>query len=80
MHLGTVKEWDEADKMLATIDGTVGASGNSRLGELVLSWLRDDLRERGPRSNTKRNPEGKTYGFGGIQIGGYGDESKQREV
>ncbi|KAF4970089.1 hypothetical protein FSARC_2790 [Fusarium sarcochroum] len=80
MHLGTVKEWDEADKMLATIDGTVGASGNSRLGELVLSWLRDDLKERGPRSHAKRNPEGKTYGFGGIQIGGYGDESKQREV
>ncbi|RSL47500.1 hypothetical protein CEP53_009902 [Fusarium sp. AF-6] len=80
MHLGTVKEWDEADKMLATIDGTVGASGNSRLGELVLGWLRDDLKERGPRSHMKRAPEGKTYGFGGIQIGGYGDESKQREV
>ncbi|KAM0558548.1 hypothetical protein ACHAPJ_004743 [Fusarium lateritium] len=79
MHLGTVKEWDEADKMLATIDGTVGASGNSRLGELVLGWLRDDLKERGPRSNTKRGPEGKTYGFGGIQIGGYGDESKPRQ-
>ncbi|WAO93808.1 Hypothetical protein NCS54_01136400 [Fusarium falciforme] len=80
MHLGTVKEWDEADKMLSTIDGTVGASGNSRLGELVLSWLRDDRTERGPRSHAKRAPEGKTYGFGGIQIGGYGDESKQREV
>ncbi|KAF4451994.1 hypothetical protein F53441_5067 [Fusarium austroafricanum] len=80
MHLGTVKEWDEADKMLATIDGTVGVSGNSRLGELVLGWLREDLKERGPRSNMKRNPEGKTYGFGGIQIGGYGDESKQREA
>ncbi|EEU44308.1 hypothetical protein NCS52_01154600 [Fusarium sp. LHS14.1] len=80
MHLGTVKEWDEADKMLSTIDGTVGASGNSRLGELVLGWLRDDRKERGPRSHMKRAPEGKTYGFGGIQIGGYGDESKQREV
>ncbi|KAM0435208.1 hypothetical protein ACHAPT_003298 [Fusarium lateritium] len=80
MHVGTVKEWDEADKMLATIDGSVGASGNSRLGELVLSWLRDDLKERGPRSHAKRAPEGKTYGFGGIQVGGYGDESKQREV
>lgn len=79
MHLGTVKEWDEADKMLATIDGSVGATGNSRLGELVLSWLRDDLKERGPRSQQKRGPEGKTYGFGGIQVGGYGDESKQRE-
>ncbi|KAF4978124.1 hypothetical protein FZEAL_5456 [Fusarium zealandicum] len=80
MHLGTVKEWDEADQMLATIDGSVGASGNSRLGELVLGWLRDDLKERGPRSQGKRGPEGKTYGFGGVQVGGYGDESKQREV
>ncbi|UZP44445.1 hypothetical protein NXS19_012257 [Fusarium pseudograminearum] len=79
MHLGTVKEWDEADKMLATIDGTVGASGNSRLGELVLGWLRDDLKERGPRSGINRGSEGKTYGFGGIQIGGYGDESKPRK-
>ncbi|KAH7152387.1 P-loop containing nucleoside triphosphate hydrolase protein [Dactylonectria estremocensis] len=80
MHLGTIKEWDEADKMLATIDGTVGATGNSRLGELVLGWLRADLKERGPRSGLNRAPEGKTYGFGGIQVGGYGDESKQREV
>ncbi|RGP62176.1 atpase [Fusarium sporotrichioides] len=80
MHLGTVKEWDEADKMLATIDGTVGASGNSRLGELVLGWLRDDLKERGPRSGVNRGSEGKTYGFGGIQIGGYGDESKPRKA
>ncbi|KAH7008148.1 P-loop containing nucleoside triphosphate hydrolase protein [Ilyonectria destructans] len=80
MHLGTVKEWDEADKMLATIDGTVGATGNSRLGELVLTWLREDLKARGPRTAMKRNPEGKTYGFGGMQVGGYGDESKQREV
>ncbi|KAH7166127.1 P-loop containing nucleoside triphosphate hydrolase protein [Dactylonectria macrodidyma] len=80
MHLGTIKEWDEADKMLATIDGTVGATGNSRLGELVLGWLRADLKARGPRSELNRAPEGKTYGFGGIQVGGYGDESKQREV
>ncbi|KAH8733413.1 P-loop containing nucleoside triphosphate hydrolase protein [Ilyonectria robusta] len=80
MHLGTVKEWDEADKMLATIDGTVGATGNSRLGELVLTWLREDLKARGPRTAMNRNPEGKTYGFGGMQVGGYGDESKQREV
>lgn len=79
MHMGTVKEWDEADKMLMSIDGSVGATGNSRLGELVLSWLRDDLKARGPRSHLKRAPEGKTYGFGGIGIGGYGDESKHRE-
>ena len=80
MHLGTVKEWDEADKMLESIDGTVGRSGNSRLGELVLAWLKQDLKARGPRSDLNLGSEGKTYGFGGIKIGGYGDESKQREA
>jgi CCR4-NOT complex subunit CAF16 len=80
MHMGTVKEWDTADKMLQAVDATVGPSGNSRLGELVLGWLRDDLRARGPRSQANRGPEGKTYGFGGIKIGGYGDESKAKET
>lgn len=79
MHLGTIKEWDTADNMLATIDGTVGPTGNSRLGELVMGWLKSDLQDRGPRSKMNRGPEGKTYGFGGIKIGGYGDESKQKE-
>ncbi|EFX01444.1 ABC transporter [Grosmannia clavigera kw1407] len=60
----------------------LGASGNSRLGDLVLSWLRDDLRERGPRSQNRRGPEGLTYAVGGI--GGYGaekhvDEEKETE-
>lgn len=76
MHVGTIKEWDTADNMLAKLEPTVGASGNSRLGELVLGWLKDDLKARGPRSQAKLGSEGKTYGFGGIQIGGYGDESK----
>ncbi|KAF4119634.1 CCR4-NOT complex subunit CAF16 [Geosmithia morbida] len=78
MHLGSVKQWDRADKILAEVDPTVAATGNSRLGELVLSWLRDDIRQRGPRSHAKIKPEGKTYGFGGIQVGGYGDESKAK--
>jgi len=77
MHMGTIKEWDEADKMLATVDTTVATSGNSRLGELVMGWLREDLKERGPRSQGRHGTEGKTYGFGGMQLGGYGDESKQ---
>ncbi|KAH7318625.1 P-loop containing nucleoside triphosphate hydrolase protein [Stachybotrys elegans] len=80
MHLGTVREWDTADNMLKTIDGTVGPSGNSRLGELVLGWLKQDIKDRGPRSQVNISPEGKTYGFGGIKIGGYGDESKQSET
>ncbi|KAJ6785277.1 hypothetical protein PWT90_01077 [Aphanocladium album] len=78
MHMGTVKEWDTADNMLATIDGTVAATGNSRLGELVMTWLRADLKARGPRSGINRGPEGKTYGFGGMSVGGYGDESKPK--
>lgn len=80
MHVGTIKEWDTADNMLATLDGTVGNSGNSRLGELVFSWLKADLKERGPRNKSKLGSEGKTYGFGGMRIGGYGDESKQKEI
>ncbi|KEY69787.1 hypothetical protein S7711_03765 [Stachybotrys chartarum IBT 7711] len=79
MHLGTVKEWDTADNMLQSIDATVGASGNSRLGELVLGWLKQDLKDRGPRSESNLGPEGRTYGFGGIKVGGYGDESKAKE-
>lgn len=72
MHLGTVREWGTTDKFLS---GLEGHTGNSRLGELVLGWLRDDLQARGPRSQNKRGPEGKTYGMGGAQLGGYGLES-----
>ncbi len=78
MHLGTVKEWGEAEKMLEEVDREgrerVGAPGNSKLGELVLQWLRDDLGERGPRSQHKRGPEGWSYIIKGI--GGYGFEPK----
>ncbi|KAL2129136.1 hypothetical protein VTI74DRAFT_8184 [Chaetomium olivicolor] len=81
MHLGTVKGWGLAEEMLREVDekeseegGTLGASGNSKLGELVLRWLRDDLRERGPRSQHKRGPEGWTYSVTGL--GGYGFEPK----
>lgn len=80
MHLGTIKEWDTAESMLSNMGPTEGPSGNSTLGELVLGWLKQDLKDRGPRGQIKRGPEGKTYGFGGIKIGGYGDESKQRET
>uniref|UniRef100_A0A0B7JR98 ABC transporter domain-containing protein n=1 Tax=Bionectria ochroleuca TaxID=29856 RepID=A0A0B7JR98_BIOOC len=80
MHVGTIKEWDTTENMLSTLDSSAAPSGNSTLGELVLGWLRSDLKERGPRSQAHRGPEGKTYGFGGIKIGGYGDESKQREA
>jgi len=80
MHLGTVKEWGKADVMLKRLDEeqakgeALGEKGNSRLGELVLRWLRDDLRERGPRSQHTRGPEGWSYLQRGI--GGYGFEPK----
>ncbi|TDZ19660.1 ABC transporter domain-containing protein [Colletotrichum sidae] len=73
MHLGTVREWDTAEKMLEGVDGR---SGNSTLGELVLGWLRKDLKDRGPRSQARVAPEGKTYDAGGY--GGYGDESGKK--
>ncbi|KAK4167997.1 P-loop containing nucleoside triphosphate hydrolase protein [Cladorrhinum sp. PSN259] len=82
MHLGTVKQWGKAEEILRTeIDekgeaAMVGAVGNSKLGELVLRWLRDDLRERGPRSQNRRGPEGLSYLTGGL--GGYGLESKDK--
>lgn len=72
MHLGTVKEWGETGEMLAGVEG-LGSSGNSQLGELVLGWLRDDLKARGPRSQDRRGPEGRSYNFGG-GLGGFGME------
>ncbi|KAK4138657.1 P-loop containing nucleoside triphosphate hydrolase protein [Trichocladium antarcticum] len=78
MHLGTVKGWGPADEMLKEVDEAgeeawVGSPGNSKLGELALRWLRDDLKERGPRSQNKIPSEGRTYTVSGL--GGYGLES-----
>ena len=70
MHLGKVKEWGSMDKF--HIDD-VARTGNSQLGELVLTWLKDDLRERGPRNGLRS--EGKTYeNLDGK--GGYGSETR----
>ncbi len=80
MHLGTVREWGLAARFLEEPTAAAGravTSGNSRLGELVLDWLRDDMRDRGPRSQNRRGPEGWTYAIGGI--GGYGDESGKKD-
>lgn len=70
MSMGKVKEWGEVEKFEL---GSVKDTGNSRLGELVLGWLKDDLKERGPRNSTKT--EGRTYAVGGL--GGYGQEHKK---
>ncbi|KAI5862883.1 P-loop containing nucleoside triphosphate hydrolase protein [Durotheca rogersii] len=79
MHLGTIREWGPAQDFLdraaaAAAPGT--GIGNSRLGELVLGWLRADLRDRGPRNQAKMGTEGLTYSQGGL--GGYGLEDASK--
>lgn len=70
MHMGKIKEWGEVEKFDV---GGMRKSGNSQLGELVLEWLKDDLRERGPRGG--QASEGKTYeNLEGK--GGYGNEKR----
>ena len=73
MSLGKVKKWDQMDSFeVPKSDG--GVEGNSRLGQLVLQWLREDLEERGPRN--RAGAEGKSYLH--LQgIGGYGAEEKK---
>lgn len=58
MSLGKVRQWGaiesfEVDKVKELIPG------NSRLGQLVLAWLKEDLAERGPRNGQPN--EGKAY-------------------
>ncbi|CAI4210325.1 unnamed protein product [Parascedosporium putredinis] len=74
MHLGTVKEWAPAETFFETMAPTAG--GNSQLGQLVLGWLREDLKERGPRSHLRT--EGTTYATTGF--GGYGFEGKPKNA
>jgi CCR4-NOT complex subunit CAF16 len=62
MSQGKVKEWGamKSFEKSLTDEGIVN-TGNSLLGELVLRWLKDDLRERGPRKHGKKESEGKSY-------------------
>lgn len=55
LHMGRVKQWGSME----IFSGETKTTGNSQLGELVLDWLRDDLKERGPRRGIPN--EGKTY-------------------
>lgn len=68
MHMGRVKEWGDMKQF--NVD-SLQNRGNSQLGELVLSWLKDDLDERGPRAGL--GSEGKTYESHEGK-GGYGNE------
>jgi CCR4-NOT complex subunit CAF16 len=72
MHLGTIREWGTTEKFLGDSPGT--STGNSRLGELVLAWLKADLKQRGPRNGGKMGTEGMTYISEGF--GGYGFEGR----
>jgi CCR4-NOT complex subunit CAF16 len=69
MSMGRVMEWGEAREFELQMKSP--ETGNSRLGELVLAWLKDDLTERGPR-NRGIGSEGKAYVSPGL--GGYGSE------
>jgi len=73
MSMGKVKEWGEVERF--DVEGKGGRNtGNSRLGELVLEWLKDDLKERGPRRGALGS-EGKSYQVGGFS--GYGQEERK---
>ncbi|KAL2401315.1 ABC transporter domain-containing protein C20G4.01 [Exophiala dermatitidis] len=80
MHLGRVKQWGsmaEFEDQVGDVDAEAAGIGNSKLGQLVLKWLSDDLEERGPRNQSEkvRQSEGKTYeNLEGL--GGYGQEKK----
>ncbi|KAF7591973.1 CCR4-NOT regulatory complex component [Aspergillus hancockii] len=70
MNLGNVKQWGPIEKFQKEVPET---SENSQLGELVLKWLKEDLRARGPRNG--RQSQGKTYeSYDGL--GGYGLEKR----
>lgn len=72
MSLGKVKKWGPTESFEIK-DVAPSASGNSKLGQLVLEWLREDLEERGPRRGLPS--EGKTYeSLEGR--GGYGNEKR----
>lgn len=73
MSLGKVKKWGGMETFEVPEVEAGGAAGNSRLGQLVLQWLREDLAQRGPRRG--QAGEGKTYQSHEGK-GGYGLESK----
>jgi len=73
MSLGKVKKWGAMESFQLPDPREGGVEGNSRLGQLVLQWLREDLKERGPRRG--QAAEGKTYESHEGK-GGYGLESK----
>lgn len=72
MSLGRVKKAGSMESFDVEAGGA-GSSGNSQLGDLVMMWLREDIKERGPRG--VRGSEAKSYDTAN-QIGGYGFEKR----
>lgn len=69
MHLGHVKTWGPVEQFHDQVPQWT--SENSRLGELVLKWLKEDLKARGRRNG--QSTDAKTYqSLDGL--GGYGLE------
>lgn len=72
MALGKVKRAGGVGELLGGRMGRPGKGGNSALGELVMEWLAEDLKERGPRGGES---QAKSYGAA-EGIGGYGQEKR----
>jgi CCR4-NOT complex subunit CAF16 len=71
MALGRVKEWGPMEEFDAKAD-VYNSSGNSKLGMLVLKWLKEDLEERGPRGG-----KGEGAAYQSLEgLGGYGLEKR----
>jgi CCR4-NOT complex subunit CAF16 len=77
MTLGQVKQHGTMESFNVQAGGA-GKSGNSQLGDLVLTWLLQDVKERGPRSQNKRAGQGKTYESHEGK-GGFGQEKSRRD-
>lgn len=70
MNLGAVRQWGPIEQFQGEVPET---AENSQLGELVLKWLKEDLKTRGPRNGV--SSDNKTYeSLEGI--GGYGLEKR----
>ncbi|KAJ5873568.1 ABC transporter domain-containing protein [Penicillium subrubescens] len=79
MHLGKVRAWGPLEGFYDQVPDWT--SENSRLGELVLKWLKEDLKARGPRNPTNSEAgsgsSGQAKSYGAADgIGGYGLEKR----
>ena len=72
MSLGKVKKWGSMSEFEVK-SRNLKSTGNSQLSDLVLEWLKEDLKERGPRNGMAT--EGKTYESQEGK-GGYGQEKR----